>query len=372
MTNMGAVPGHFIERGGAPQKNKLPLPLEILELIFWHMDESTFFISLWTCRQFVEAGSTRKNLLHQVHRLPGLRPGLGDLCNEDLRSECCRRASRSGCMAWILANIRRCDLPSGTMLSRSVFSTDTYFKACWNRSEDFQLALANRNGTITIYSLANEDVRPTLTLDLPNLYGRVHSPEISTLAFSQKGDLVVLHEPGKNVCDHDNKENYHYNIPDPGLPCTCRTRKTYELTTFYRCKNKARDSVSCQKDCRRSRVLALEGAKPIGIALASTGNVSIAWEVRNQKEGHCYRIDLIRTSKKPAEDVISVSGNVQDNCDKRCEFHTSSFKYYFSYLSAQPLFARFHVEKSDLDVLAFCIDYFVTAAFPRKLHAKFS
>ena len=292
------------------------------------MDESTFFISLRTCRQFAQAGSTRKNLLHQSRRIPGLRPGLEDLCREDLRYECCRRASINGCMAWVLADIRRCNLPLGTMLSKSAFSTNTSAKACWNRSEDSRLALANKNGTITIYSLADDDVRPALTLDLNSLQNRDRSMEISALAFSHKGDLVVLHEQGENVCDHDGKGNYHYNVPDfeyhynvpdCGPPHTCRIRKIYELTTFYHCTDKAKDAISCQKDRRRSRILALEGARPIGIALARTGNASIAWEVKNKKSGHCYRVELITTSKNPAKDVISASGSIQDNFDTQCE-----------------------------------------------------
>ena len=325
VNNLIAMFGNSVKHRCRSKKTKLALPPEILELIFWHMDESTFFISLRTCRQFAEAGSTRKNLLHQIRRIPGLRPGLEDLGKEGLRHACYRRAATSGCMAWVLADIRRCNLPLGTILSKSAFSANTSIEAGWNRTQNSRLALANKNGTITIYSLADDDVKPVLTLDLRNPHDQDCSMLISALAFSRKGDLVVLHEQGEEIGVPERKGENHRDIPGFGLPHMRRTRKIYEMTTFYRCcydrerHNKHGQPISCHNGRRRSRILALEGAKPIGIALACTGNASIAWEVKNRKDGWCHRIELIRTSKRPAEDGVSASGNIQDDCDMTCE-----------------------------------------------------
>ena len=290
-------------------KTKLSVPPEVLELIFWHMDEGTFFIALKACRQFSEIGSTRKNLLHQVGRLPGLRPGLEDLYGRKLRKECYERASTSGCMASVLADIRTCKLPSGTMLSSSGFSENTPTKKCWSQCNHSQLALANNDNTINIYSLTDEDVRPTLTLDLHTTDNWNCPTRIAALAFSPIGDLVVLHEHGEYICYGDHKPSYHYIDAKFGPEHVCRIRKIYELTTFFGCNRDGRDSISCQTECRRGRVLALEDAIPIGLALASTGHASIAWKVDSPKTGCQYRIEIARTSKNAAMDVDSDLGD---------------------------------------------------------------
>ena len=317
--------------GRGPPTTKLPLPPEIMELIFRHMEESTFFVAVCTCQQFLAAGTTRQNLLRQVRRLPGLRPGLEDLYGSRLRAESFQRATESGCIAGVLADLRKCPIPAGTIVGKSAFSP-TVARKCTQTNH--RLALANENGTIGIYELTEQagDVRLNFTLDLNDLDNRKWPVNIVCLAFSPKGDLAVLCEqghsvcyPGHSVCGHEGYYRYHL----PGFEPTpeCVIRKIYELTTFYRCYDKQRDPVNCQTTCRRSRVLDMAEAKPIGIALASTGNVSIAWmekfarsrtsevypfEVSRTRD---YQVELVRTSKKPATDAISMNKEIGSHCE---------------------------------------------------------
>ena len=329
--NAGAASGLSI-RQRPPRRTKLALPTEILGLIFWHMDESTFFIALRTCRQFRGTGGTRKNLLRQVRRIPGLRLGLEDLADEDLLHECCRRANFSGCMAWVLADIRKCDLPSGTMLSKSAFSSKpSITDASGNSSISLRLALANRSGVITVYSLTVDDVRPAATLDICMPDERTASMRIHTLAFSSKGDMIVLHDKGEAAIIPDPKDEHPEDLSSSVTPCPSQVRKIYELTTFYRCsydtgKLSVHDMpIKGLTDRRRSRIIALAGAKPVGIALACCGNASVAWVVEYRKGEDRQRIQLIRTSKRPEGDDM-----LENGCDIPCEFscrlsHTSVF-----------------------------------------------
>lgn len=60
----------------------LALPIEVFQLIQRHMDVATFFVSLLTCKYFLESATSRPLLLKQLHSIPGLRLGFGELSTE--------------------------------------------------------------------------------------------------------------------------------------------------------------------------------------------------------------------------------------------------------------------------------------------------
>ena len=266
------------------------------------MDEGTFFIALQTCRQFFEAGSTRKNLLRQVRRLPGMRPGLEDLHGVDLRRKSRQRASKSGCMAMVLADIWNCRLPSEAMPPKSVFSTSS------SRDEMSQLALANDNGTIDLYNLANDDVRQPLTLRLRIHNDRQHFPQIAALAFSPRGHLLVLHGQGEYICGSKHRGSLHLHLQNPECEHACRIREVYDLTIFYDCKRMGADAIGCQTKDYRSQILASEGATPVCLVFSCTGIASIAWKLEYLKPGRNYRIEVLTTRKLDGDDLIASNG----------------------------------------------------------------
>lgn len=60
----------------------LSLPIEVFQLIQRHMDVATFFISLLTCKHFIECATSRPLVLKHLHSLPGLGLGLSELSTE--------------------------------------------------------------------------------------------------------------------------------------------------------------------------------------------------------------------------------------------------------------------------------------------------
>ena len=60
----------------------LSLPIEVFQLIQRHMDVATFFISLLTCKHFLECAASRPLVLKHLHSLPGLSLGFSELSTE--------------------------------------------------------------------------------------------------------------------------------------------------------------------------------------------------------------------------------------------------------------------------------------------------
>ena len=73
----------------------LSLPVEVFQLIQRHMDVATFFVSLLTCKHFLECATSRPLILKHLHSLPGLSLGFSELSTEVSRCETLRLASYS-------------------------------------------------------------------------------------------------------------------------------------------------------------------------------------------------------------------------------------------------------------------------------------
>ena len=103
----------------------LHLPLEVFQLIAYHMDAATFFTSLLTCKYFLTSASeSRRNLLRHLNRLPGLQLGFDQLENVDLLKEFRKRAAESALGAETLADRSTWKKEVGRTLATAVFTSE--------------------------------------------------------------------------------------------------------------------------------------------------------------------------------------------------------------------------------------------------------
>ena len=299
----------------------LNLPSEVLERIFWSMDESTFFVSLHVCRKFLESGSTRKNLRFQVRRLPGLHAELEYLRGIVFRTECQRAASTSGCTASILADIVKTAFPKGTLISRSVISR--HQSTIWDRNApatDIRMALANEDGTIKIYSLADRDVRHVLSLALDTAKAWDRPTKIAKLAFSAKGDLLVMYERDEQVLEGQLEVKPQSSESKPGVENAPDIRDVYEISIFCGCFGQRPSRQCCNEKFRRYQILAPKGARPMSLAFACSGVISIAWGIKTTKAKRLYcSIQLVVPTESIDEGSAEASNTEPDPSNIECK-----------------------------------------------------
>lgn len=100
----------------------LNLPLEVFQTITYHMDVATFYASLLTCKHFLHAAESRRNLLHHLYRIPGLKLGLEDQPTPSLLMQFRKRAAESACAAGVLADVTVYEQTGRRSLSCAAFS----------------------------------------------------------------------------------------------------------------------------------------------------------------------------------------------------------------------------------------------------------
>ena len=202
----------------------IPLPPEILETVFWYLDERSFFVSLLTCKQFWIVGSSRRNLLRQIKRIPGLRYGLEYLTTQQLFREFRRRAAQAAYGAEMLVDVKGCQTPRGSRHSLACMITCDLSSDATRVSLVSLLALPNQNGTIGIYKVTANDVSLVQTLSPRELFPIGLMIEVFALSFAPDGHLVVL-------CGHANYQCPCDKNPDLGQ-CLCLT--TLESVCIYK------------------------------------------------------------------------------------------------------------------------------------------
>ena len=226
-----------------------------------------------------------------------------------LFDHCCRHAARSGCMAWVLADVRKSKLSLGVLPSKAAFTTHHgNHRISSTRPKRSHLALASDRGTITIYSLAIHDITPTLTLDLVGPSNSQQPTTVHALAFSSEGDLVVMHSQGTQTFRTGKKDEHPIIGTDLDLDASASSDplEVYELTTFFRCNNDDPvNPTTYRKQPRRIQIYGTPGAKPIGIALSRSGNISVAWRERIIDNLHKCTVHLIGVLSK-SEEIIDV------------------------------------------------------------------
>lgn len=249
----------------------LQLPIEIFQLIQLHMDASTFFISLLTCKHFHKTATSTALLVSHLENLPGIRLGFEDFNVKDLRSLFQRRAADSGQAAGVLADVchfdggTRCIMSKSTALSRN--------EQIPRSSHYVVMAVPFRDGTIQLFEVTNRLVRKRELLEIhqdDDYRGEIRFHQLAFAPGSR--DLAVL-------CT---LEQYD---PDKGVyrsghgPSWDRKRKyiTYKLVVFHRLHARQKgwfysSSVQDTRDVVFSR-----GAKVVDLALSPTGVACIAW-----------------------------------------------------------------------------------------------
>ena len=252
----------------------LDLPLEVFQTITWHMDVGTFFTSLLTCKHFLAAGQSRRNIFKHLNKLPGLRLGLDDLTTPDLLLLFRKRAAESGCAA-VLADITRYRPAPRTTVSNAVFSPANLSQP----GSLAQLATIHGDGILRIYDLAKHHVRLKAELHIRPEDENDSRIQILKISFSPSSrDLAALYR-------HRASSGSSLVSPfiDNFSPFTPR-HQIYKLVTFHRLHAETKNFFYSSHQ-QESRVIAIsEDEEPVGLALASSGNACIAWRNPNRRE----------------------------------------------------------------------------------------
>ena len=241
--------------------NLLDLPLEILQLITWHMDTSTFYTSLLTCKKFLHAAECRQSILRHLLRLPGLRLGLHDISTPQLLSIFRKRAAMSLCGAGVLADIKRyAPIPSNVSLGKAVFSA----------GYPAHLAIAQNFHIVHIYDLNYTSVR--LKTELQSIFP--HSSAVNDeydvvkMAFSSTRDLAILYKPKVPVGMPANS---------PFVKNTKTVTNILKLVTFHYTYSHAKGHFY-SNDQQESRDIECDiDYVPVGLGIAVNGNACISF-----------------------------------------------------------------------------------------------
>ena len=232
----------------------LDLPVEVLQIVFWHMDPGTLFSSLLTCKEFFDAAKSRRVLLRQLRRIPGLNLGLDDVPSPDLFLRFRKRAAQNLCGARLLADITKyASAPTSlTRGSQWIFAPGA----------PAQLATIHDFEHIRIYELTQHHVR--LKVDLR---ARCSDVEAIKLAFSANRDLAVLYR---------NRTTSETISPfvDEAVAMASRTHK---LVTFHHLHATSKGYFYSASIQETRDIPCVPASEPVGLALASNGNACIAW-----------------------------------------------------------------------------------------------
>ncbi len=245
----------------------LGLSLEVFQHILRQMDPATFFASILTCKSFmVAAGSSKDLISHQIRKLPGIVPEAHHLSMDRLFLLFRQRAAQSGCAARVLADVERYVPAPGTSLTTSAFST--FPDKCSSPSltplsypasdNTVQLAVAYQGGMISVYDIGRPGAYHKTNLFIHPEDENDGKIEILCIAFSKGSkDMAVIYE----ILDH--KRNLDV---DP-----------FRLVMFHRLYE-AQRGFTFDSDRQEARVVDHPThARPVGFALASNGNACIAW-----------------------------------------------------------------------------------------------
>ena len=201
----------------------LPLPPEIVDRIFWHLDVGSYFVTLMTCKQFWVVASSRRNLLRQIQRIPGLRNGLENLSTRDLFIEFRRRACKAACGSEVMADVKGAPIPSGSIHSMSTMTT---FQSRLGRST-VVLAIPHHDASVAIYSVSKDDVNLIETVRYcgPNNQFDI---SIHALSFSRYDLLGVLYGQDDWCCPKGAKKKCRKCSASSSV----RTIRNYQLMAY--------------------------------------------------------------------------------------------------------------------------------------------
>lgn len=279
----------------------LELPLEILQLIFWHLDVATVYTSLLTCKKFVQAATSRRVILRHLQNLPGLRLGFEHMSTSQLWNLFRKRAAESLCGAGVLADIKsyastQCG-GSSSPSDRSTLEPQKFEYRCYKVSQPIfslalpaQVAMADDLGVIRVFKLDDRGVRLTCEI-LPqplNLYDLCDTAVLK-MAFSSNNDLAILYQPLQPI-----------KVLEPS-PFSHRINNPVPLVVVvYRHQLSPTGDITYTVDeYDATQIPWHTGTECVNFALAPNGNACVGWRGHNLLERTDFWLILSNTRKRP-------------------------------------------------------------------------
>ncbi|KAG8530078.1 uncharacterized protein KY384_005560 [Bacidia gigantensis] len=258
-----------------PQPTILQLPTEVFQIIQRHMDIGTFFISLLTCKSFLNAAFSKPLLSYHLRQLPGLGLGLEHLDEKDLLHIVRTRAGQSGHAAGVLANVTSYDADLGCMTAKAAFTWHDPARPC---SKHSYLAIPNMSGIIQIYELSKHPVRRREELQIHHEDcnpGRISILKVAFAAGSK--DLAVLCT--QETCLDEHHSAFAKRLHEGAASCSLQ----YKLVVFHRCYAKQKGHFFSSAIQETRDIEFPRGASPVGLALAQNGTACILWHGKHPK-----------------------------------------------------------------------------------------
>ena len=264
----------------------LSLPIEVFQIMTRHMDAGTFYASLLTCKYFLKAAECRRNLIHHLYSLPGLRLGLDDVPTSDLLLQFRKRAAESAC-AGVLAHITKYQQASRISLSNAAFSPANSS----HPESQAHVAMIHDGGVIQIYDLGKHHVRLKAELHIRPEDGNDSRMEIVRMAFAPcSRDLAVLYRYLPHSTKSSVKEIYEHDT---------LSKTAYKLVTFHHLWARTKGYFYDSHQQETKEVVVSDTEVPVGLALASNGYACLA--SRNQTQEHATNLTLIGRDEKLME-----------------------------------------------------------------------
>lgn len=283
----------------------LDLPVEILQLIAWHMDVATFYTSLLTCKKFMDAAKARRIILRHVQHLPGLRLGFEHMSTLQLWDLFRKRAAESLCGAGVLADIKsyaptqsgvrshpqgsrpgeqpkrkyRCDAGSnGYKVSKPAFSL----------ALPAQVAMADDLGVIRVFKLDDRGIRLSSELHpQPLNFSDPCDVAVLKMAFSSGNDLAILYQPLEPTKVLEPSPFYQRANPVPLMVVVYRPRLSPSGDISYSVEEHELTEIPCHT-----------GTECVSLAVAPNRNVCVGWRGHNLLERTDFWL-IVSSSRKP-------------------------------------------------------------------------
>ena len=253
---------------GAPFPTLLQLPIEVFQLIQYHMDGATFLISLLTCKYFYRAAASDSLLRSHLRRLPDTGRGNQAPKVEDLRSLFQQYAAESCQAAGVLADVCQFIGDGRCLMSQSRASG----------GDETTLAVPFRDGTIQLFEVTRKSTRKRELLEIHRDHEFPGEIQILKLAFAPgTKDLAVLctqecysPEIGKYSCRIGSNWEWQRNYI------------TNKLVVFHRIHTKLKGYFYSTSVQEIRDVEFMREPKVVDLALSPTGLACITWTYQDR------------------------------------------------------------------------------------------
>lgn len=252
--------------GNQDKMNLLDFPLEILQLIAWHLDVAAFYVWLPTCKKLMFAAKDRRLILHHLQHLPGLRAGFETMSALQLWDLFRKRAAENLCGAGVLADIKSY-ASSHTHPCHPGSSRYKVSKPVFSFASPAQIAMADDRGTVRVFTLDDRGPRLTSELRIPSVNpSDLPDGAILKMAFSSSNDLAVLYQPLQPAKILEPSPFYQRAKPLPLVVAVYRHQLSLTGDIFYSYEAYEADEIPGHDE-----------TECISLAVAPNGNVCVGW-----------------------------------------------------------------------------------------------